>query len=182
MNYNSLLADCIFVKTEEGIYTFQSDGNSNIICGLYLISKPDYQIELEFLHFDVSCSKKGLLSVIDGWELNGQFFPGIEDHPVPRNARYHEFCGHIKPRKTFLMSQNVGLLEYRIPTAGQGFAVRVRFVQNPKRKLAPTVFASVLAIDVIAFDSLQRRHPRCLGNSHYPKLRSSGQLHSLHYL
>ena len=131
-NANSL-SDCIFFKIEEGTYSFYSNGNSNIICGLYLIAKPDYYIELEFLHFNVTCSKNGLLSVIDGWELNGQFFPGVEDHPLPRNARYHEFCGPIKPRRRFVMSQNVGTVEYRIPSAGQGFVVRVRFVQNPKR-------------------------------------------------
>ena len=131
------VTDCIFVKTEEGVYSFQSNENSNIICGLYLIAKPEYYIELEFLQFNVNCSKNGLLSVIDGWELNGQFFPGVEDHLIPRNARYHEFCGHIKPRKTFVMSQNVGLIEYRIPHSGQGFVVRVRFVQNPKRKRLP---------------------------------------------
>jgi len=128
------MADCIFIKPEEGIYSFQSGGNSSIICGLYLIAKPEYNIELEFLQFDISCARNGLLTVFDGWELRGQFFPGVEDHPIPRNARYHEFCGHIKPRKPFKMSQNVGLLEYRIPNAGQGFVVRVKFVENPKRK------------------------------------------------
>lgn len=128
---NTILKECISMKTDEGIYSFQSDG-SGLICGLYMVAKPNYNVEFEFLQFDVGCAKNGLLSVIDGWELNGQFFPGIDDHQLPRNSRYHEFCGHIKPRKTFKMSQNVGLIEYRIPNAGQGFMVRVRFVENPR--------------------------------------------------
>lgn len=126
--------DCIFVKTEEGKYTYRASGESNIICGLYLITKPDSFVEIEFLEFDVDCNKNSLVSVVDGWELSGQFFPGIEDHAIPRNARYHEFCGNTKPRRIFRMSQNVGLVEYRIPNPGQGFVVRVRFVKNPRRK------------------------------------------------
>lgn len=129
-----ILSDCIFTKTEEGIYSFQSIGNSNTICGLYLLARPEENVVIDFLHFNVSCDKHGLLSVMDGWELNGQFFPGPEDHPLPRQVRYHEFCGAVKPRKTFPMSQNAGLIEFRIPNAGQGFMVRVRFVPNPKRK------------------------------------------------
>lgn len=98
------------------------------------MANPSQIVVIEFLHFDVSCHKNGLLSVVNGWELMGEFFPSLEDHPLPRNARYHEFCGHQKPKKVFRMSQNVGLLEYRIPTPGQGFIAKVTFVENPKRK------------------------------------------------
>jgi len=132
-------ADCIFVKTEEGVYSFKSEGSS-IICGLYFIAKPEYVVEIQFLKFDVSCggsqnsASGGLLSVVDGWELNGQFFPGIHDHEVPREARYHEFCGSTRPSKKFRLSQNAGLIEYRIPNPGQGFVVKVSFIENPKRK------------------------------------------------
>jgi hypothetical protein len=124
----------MFVKSEEGIYSFTSNGNTANICGLYVISEPDHMVEFEFDNFDVSCPKGGLLSVVDGWELNGQFFPGTKDHPIPRDKRYHEFCGLVKPWKSFRMSQNAGLLEFRVPTRGEGFTVRVRFIQNPKRK------------------------------------------------
>lgn len=130
---------CIKVKASEGVYLLESNSNSNLICGLYLITKPEYLIEIEFLYFDVSCSKKGVLTIIDGWELSGQFFPGIEDHLKPRDARYHEYCGHVKPRRTYRMSQNVGSILYRIPSPGQGFAVRVKFIENPKRKFALSV-------------------------------------------
>ncbi|XP_054716565.1 corticotropin-releasing factor-binding protein-like [Uloborus diversus] len=124
---------CIFVKSEEGLYSFRSDGTSeDQVCGLYLIARPDQKVELEFKSFDISCTKGGLLSVIDGWELNGQFFPSPIDHPKPEEERYREFCGRNKPRKSFHASQNVGLVEFRIPTKGQGFTVHVRFRDNLK--------------------------------------------------
>lgn len=99
------------------------------------MANPNQLVEIEFLQFDVSCDQNGLLSIVDGWELMGQFFPSVEDHPLPRDSRYQEFCGDNNPKRAFLMSQNVGLIEYRIPIAGEGYTVRVRFLENPKRKL-----------------------------------------------
>lgn len=122
---------CIYVKSEEGVYVFTSPGVKQV-CGLYIITDPDKQVEFEFQAFDISCTKGGLLSVIDGWELNGQFFPSPEDHPLSTEKRYREFCSKTKPRKSFISSQNVGLIEFRIPTKGQGFRVSVKFINNPK--------------------------------------------------
>lgn len=122
---------CIYVKSEEGTYSFNSPGTEQI-CGLYVIAEADKQVEFEFLSFDISCVKGGLLSAIDGWELNGQFFPSPDDHPLSVDKRYIEYCGKAKPRKSFRTSQNVGLLEFRVPTKGQGFTVTVKFHSNPK--------------------------------------------------
>lgn len=71
---------------------------------------------------------------MDGWELNGQFFPGNEDHPKPAEKRFEEFCGESRPWTTESTSQNVGLLEFRIPEKGEGFTVSITFKSNPKRK------------------------------------------------
>lgn len=122
---------CIFMRSEEGTYTFTSPGSQQV-CGLYIITEPENLVEFEFENFDISCSKEGLLSVMDGWELSGQFFPGLADHPKPLERRYHNFCGTKKPHKIFRMSQNVGLLEFRVPIPGDGFSVTVRFIENPK--------------------------------------------------
>ncbi|GFQ73982.1 corticotropin-releasing factor-binding protein [Trichonephila clavata] len=132
VNKSSRESECIFVKSEEGFYSFTSPGTGDQVCGLYIIAEPDKEVEFEFQSFDISCTKGGLISVIDGWELNGQFFPSPHDHPLPAEKRYTEFCGKSKPRKSFRSSQNVGLLEFRIPTKGQGFSVVVRFHPNPK--------------------------------------------------
>ena len=70
-------SECVFVKTEEGVYSYTAAGGTTDVCGLYLISKPEQVIEVEFEEYYVqSCSIGGLVSVINGWELNGQFFPG----------------------------------------------------------------------------------------------------------
>ena len=131
-----IFLECIFVKTEAGVYSYTSPGGTgNDVCGLYVISEPNQFVEFEFEGYDMelSCLEGGRLSVIDGWELNGQFFPGTRDHPVARNERYREYCD-LKPIGIHRMSQNVGLIEFRIPVAGEGFKVHVRFTDNPQRK------------------------------------------------
>lgn len=105
--------------------------DSSTVCGLYIIGEPTQLVEFEFLDFGVSCNDGGLVSVIDGWELNGRFFPSEADHQLPRDKRYEEFCGTRSPRKTFLTSQNVGLIEFRIPIQTQGFRIQVKFRDNP---------------------------------------------------
>ncbi|KAI1289745.1 Corticotropin-releasing factor-binding protein [Halotydeus destructor] len=121
---------CIFVKSEEGVYSYRSPVGSKQVCGLYLIAEPNQFVEIEFERFDLSCSKDAIVSVIDGWELNGQFFPGTKDHPVAKEQRYREFNCESRPRQVFKMSQNVGLVEFRIPNVAEGFRVHVRFVDN----------------------------------------------------
>ncbi|XP_054713089.1 corticotropin-releasing factor-binding protein-like [Uloborus diversus] len=122
---------CIYVKSEEGIYLFSSPGSPQV-CGLYVIADPQHSVHFTFHEFRVSCEKGGLLSVVDGWELNGQFFPGNEDHPKPPEKRFAEYCGENRPWSTISTSQNVGLLEFRLPAKGDGFTVSVTFSQNPK--------------------------------------------------
>jgi hypothetical protein len=129
------------VKREEGIYEYSSPGGplvstTTTVCGLYLISEPHEKIEVEFEDYFVheeSCRLGGLISVINGWELNGQFFPGVKDHLTPKSGRYSEFCER-RPLTTYTMDQNVGLIEFRIPIRGHGFKIRVSFIPNPKRE------------------------------------------------
>ncbi|XP_075549502.1 corticotropin-releasing factor-binding protein [Dermacentor variabilis] len=123
--------DCIFQKSVEGEYTFISSGN-DAVCALYVVADPEYVVEFEILRFDVSCTKGGLLTVFDGWENNGEYFPSQEDHPKPMDQRFAEFCGPIKPWKPFVTSQNVGIVLFRVPTRGNYFSVLVSFRKNPK--------------------------------------------------
>jgi hypothetical protein len=71
---------------------------------------------------------------VDGWELNHQFFPSLEDHPKPLNQRYQEFCGQHKVKEVLESSQNAGLVQYRMPGRGRGFSFTLRFLRNPTRK------------------------------------------------
>ena len=127
--------ECIFVKSEEGIYAYSAPGGTNSVCGIYLISEPDQLVQIEFFDFHVeSCVSGGLVSVVDGWELNGQFFPGASDHLLPKSRRYHEYCNNKPVGRIFRMSQNAGLIEFRLPIRGEGFKIRVKFLPNPKRE------------------------------------------------
>lgn len=71
---------------------------------------------------------------VDGWELNGQFFPSPRDHPVPEDDRFTEICGSQKIKRVFISSQNAALLQYRVPMKGKGFSVIVRHVKNQNRE------------------------------------------------
>lgn len=71
-------SECIFVKSEEGVYSYTAPGGTTAVCGLYVIAEPDHVVEIEFENYFVSsCDLGSLVSVINGWELNGQFFPGM---------------------------------------------------------------------------------------------------------
>lgn len=123
----------MFVHSEEKVYDFQSIGSESV-CGIYIIAGPHQLVKFTFETFFTSCANGGLLSVVDGWELNGQFFPGLDSNHE-RKKRYQEYCGSVQPVGTMKTSQNVGLVEFRIPQKGEGFRVRVSFVDNPRREL-----------------------------------------------
>ncbi|KAK3609961.1 hypothetical protein CHS0354_011795 [Potamilus streckersoni] len=122
---------CTHMVSSPGEYWYQSPG-SNDVCGLYLIGQPEQLIEIQFTQFDISCETGGLLAVFDGWELNNQYFPGVEDHSLPMIERYRTFCGEEAPKTLYISSQNVALIQFRIPQAGEGFKVKVGFGINPQ--------------------------------------------------
>ena len=74
-----------------------------------------------------------LLQVVDGWETQGQFFPSDDDHPLPFEMRYRTYCGNNAPT-VFVSSQNVALVQYRIPVKGQGFRVNIKLLNNEERE------------------------------------------------
>ncbi|XP_011297121.1 corticotropin-releasing factor-binding protein [Fopius arisanus] len=124
------ISDCIFMTSETGRFTYQSMNDEATVCGVYFVTDPDKILELNFLSFDVPCEKDALVSVVDGWELNGELFPSPTDHPIPLNERFDEFCGDYAS-KTYVSTQNAALIQYRIPMKGKGFSVFVRSHRNP---------------------------------------------------
>ncbi|XP_062620900.1 corticotropin-releasing factor-binding protein-like, partial [Saccostrea cucullata] len=121
--------DCISMASTEGDFTYRSDGLTSV-CGIYFISPPESLIEIEFSSFNINC-KSGLAVVVDGWEMNQQFFPSPEDHDKTIDDRLENLCGQ-RPSKTFVSSQNVALIQHLIAMPGEGFTVRVRFRKNPQ--------------------------------------------------
>jgi len=71
--------------------------------------------------------------VVDGWEIDGQLFPSVSDHSLAIDERYRGFCGADEPRHAMIMSQNVALIQFRIPQRLQHFRVRISYQYNPAR-------------------------------------------------
>ncbi|CRK90512.1 CLUMA_CG004141, isoform A [Clunio marinus] len=149
------LSECMQVTSEDGVFTYRkvlrkssrfSDGlhfmevepNESHVCGVYFITDPDKVVEIEIDFMDVSCELGGLLGFVDGWELNGEYFPGIHDHELNLENRIDEFCDKpfaykkkINRKKKFISHQNAAVFQYKIPIQG-AFAITVRYLHNPK--------------------------------------------------
>ncbi|XP_041356527.1 corticotropin-releasing factor-binding protein-like [Gigantopelta aegis] len=119
------------MESTPGEYYFISDGNP-AVCGLYMIGDTDSLVEIEFEEFNIGCESGGLLAVVDGWELQGEFFPNIDDTGESFEERYSTYCGQNKPARIYMADQNVALLQFFVPQEGQGFRVKVRFLRNPQ--------------------------------------------------
>ncbi|XP_060558615.1 corticotropin-releasing factor-binding protein-like [Ruditapes philippinarum] len=77
---------------------------------------------------------------LDGWELQGDLFPSENDHTLSLAERYHMYCGETRPKKIFISSQNVALIQFRLPNPGEGFKVFVNFKNNPQPCNAVAMF------------------------------------------
>ena len=74
------------------------------------------------------------LQFVDGWEAQGQFFPSEFDSPMTMDQRYLTYCGDHKPKRVIMASQNVALLQFRVPHKGHGFRFSLKFVPSERRK------------------------------------------------
>lgn len=148
------VTECMHVTSQEGEFFFKktapivltpkhgrlvdvlSAAPAMEVCGLYFVTDPDKVVEVVFKHSDVKCETGGLMSFVDGWELNGMYFPTEYDHPKNMDQRINEFCNDPKEwpfgsvRRVFRSSQNAALIQYRIPVSGS-FMVSVRYLHNP---------------------------------------------------
>ncbi|XP_064119163.1 corticotropin-releasing factor-binding protein-like [Macrobrachium nipponense] len=122
-----IIEECILMGLEEGTYYYKSRGTGDV-CGVYLVSQPDEAIQVSFDYLNVDCDTDGLVSFVDGWELGGEVFPSEMDAPL--EGRFHEFCGKLK-KKEFMSTGNAALIQYRIPTRGNGFKITVKYTKNP---------------------------------------------------
>ena len=95
--------------------------------------------------------------MVDGWELNGEFFPSPEDHHLPLEQRIKSECGSHQTSSRYLSSQNAALIQYRVPRLGQGFSLRVNYVKNPQRN--SILFLLVYLYYLVRLN--QQPHPTC---------------------
>ncbi|XP_014254909.1 corticotropin-releasing factor-binding protein [Cimex lectularius] len=128
---DSIIKDCFHVASTEGHYYYRSTSNDPTVCGFYVVADPSQVVEIFFDYLDVPCNTGGLVAVVDGWELNGGYFPTVSEHPLPLEQRVSEFCGLTAPSKVFITSQNAALIQYRVPKQSKGFSFKVNFLKNP---------------------------------------------------
>ncbi|XP_058064038.1 corticotropin-releasing factor-binding protein [Anopheles bellator] len=111
------------------------------VCGIYFVADPDQVIEVTMRQMNVECATGGLMAFVDGWELNGQYFPGEWEHEKRLDLRVQEFCvepgAEPWPAKSssnawvFRSSQNAALIQYRVPVRGS-FVLSARFLHNAR--------------------------------------------------
>lgn len=121
----------MLVTSEPGHYFFKAAGDDPTVCGVYLMTDPDKIIQLQFDFLDLPCNSGGLVAFVDGWELNGGYFPSLSEHRLSLEDRVSEFCGLSRPSRAFVSSQNAALVQYRVPKRSRGFSFRVSFLKNP---------------------------------------------------
>ncbi|XP_032679233.1 corticotropin-releasing factor-binding protein [Odontomachus brunneus] len=148
------ITDCMFITSESGPFTYVSQSDDEVVCGIYFLTDPDRTVEIHFHSFDVPCDHRGLLAVIDGWEMDGEIFPSEADHPLPMKERVNEFCGKSRwYKRTFTSSQNAAILQYRIPMRYKGFVITARYPKNPR----PCNVLSVSTTDPFTLRNYGRR-------------------------
>ncbi|CAB3369546.1 Hypothetical predicted protein [Cloeon dipterum] len=145
-----IITDCMTVASEEGNYYFKGDTGGEV-CGLYLLTDPDRRVHLTLSYVDVPCLQGGLVALFDGWELNREYFPAEEDHPLPMRRRFIETCNGApaeestsglrgvaaapsafgQQKRSLMSYQNAALVQFRVPQKSRGFTVSVRFPRNP---------------------------------------------------
>ena len=83
----------------------------------------------------LSLKDDSILQFVDGWELNGSYFPNDEDYSRLGKNRFHEYCGKKRIKEVLESSQNAALITYVVPEGGKGFSFYFTTRKNPTRKL-----------------------------------------------
>ncbi|XP_050398218.1 corticotropin-releasing factor-binding protein [Patella vulgata] len=131
LQYTPMQIDCIDMRSVPGDYYYESEEKYEV-CGFYIIAEADRLVEIEITEINVNCDEDNALALVDGWELQGEYFPSPFDHKRPLEERYQTLCGNSKPHKKYISSQNVALIQFLIPSPGQSFKVKVRFIPNSR--------------------------------------------------
>lgn len=79
------------VRSQPGVYSYFSLGQAQY-CSLYVAAPVDHVIDLEFTYFDVSCETGGEVVLLDGWELDYEVFPSVDDHQHSLPRRLVPLC------------------------------------------------------------------------------------------
>lgn len=83
------------------------------------------------------------VKVFDGWVMKGEKFPSSQDHPLPLNERYVDYCDSGSLRSVH-SSQNVAMVFFRVHNPGSTFTLTVRKHINPFREYDTNLNSSLL--------------------------------------
>ncbi|CAG0900200.1 unnamed protein product [Darwinula stevensoni] len=115
--------------TQEGVFELRSHGSAT--CALYVVlgSQQSVVIHLEYVY--APCHQGNLVNMIDGWEMDGEYFPSVAEHGTPMSDRVLAVCGERAREETLLAGQNAGQVSYRLPSEDARVVVRVLALREP---------------------------------------------------
>ncbi|XP_062307207.1 corticotropin-releasing factor-binding protein-like [Osmerus eperlanus] len=121
---------CLDMVAGEGQFRFVAS-RPQLACAVFLIAEPSELISVELSHTSIDCSAGDFIKVFDGWVLKGEKFPSSQDHPLPVQQRYSDYCSSGPGGGATLSSQNVAMLFFRVHSPDSGFTLNVRKLHNP---------------------------------------------------
>jgi len=127
------IKDCVQVIAKEGTYFVRQKFGSTKACGIYIAGYHNETVRVDFIKVDVTYNDGGVVAFFDGWEMNGHIFPSEDDHKHSLKERVAEMYKETFPNNQIFRvrsTQNVALIQYRIPVDSQGFIFRVSFEPN----------------------------------------------------
>jgi len=129
----TFINECVHVVARSGTYVVRKELGSPEPCGIYIAGYFNETIIVDVSRVDVTRDNNGVVAFFDGWEMNGYMFPSLHDHQHALNQRVVEMTKETFPTNRVLRlrsSQNVALIQYRIPRNSQGFIFRVSYATN----------------------------------------------------
>lgn len=126
------IKDCLQVsKDTEGFFSYEHIQGEEV-CGLYLVGGPDQRVKLTLVDAAIgSDCEEEVIVFLDGWELNGNILPSVNDHLLPLADRVAEFCGPNRQPIQLVSTQNNAMVQYKIKKPGHRFLVSVEYIPNP---------------------------------------------------
>jgi len=130
--YLEEINECLKVSKDTEGYFFYEHVLGEEVCGLYLVGRPDQRVKITLENADIGpdCDEE-VIVLLDGWELNGNILPSVDDHQLPLDKRFVEFCGSQRKKIQIISTQNNAMVQYKIKKPGQRFLVFVEYIPNP---------------------------------------------------
>ncbi|KAM9734536.1 corticotropin-releasing factor-binding protein isoform 1-T1 [Menidia menidia] len=121
---------CLDMIAVEGQFTFTAE-SPQLNCAAFFMAEPNQVISVDYDNVDIDCSGGDFITLFDGWVMKGERFPSSQDHPLPPNRRYVDYCDSGPAGEGARSSQNVAMIFFRVHSAGSGFSLTVKKHTNP---------------------------------------------------